>query len=82
MCEYVYIYMFIHIYKYMFAQPTGAVEYTDCFSTKRLDPHPNEFPRYDSTIWWWGPSNAGAVGNVEYSYIDITTRSSLAQSTW
>ena len=30
-------------------------------------------------IWWWGSSNAGALGNAEYPFIVITPRSTLAQ---
>ena len=33
-------------------------------------PH-NECPRYDTTTWWWGSSNTGALGNAEYIYIYI-----------
>ena len=37
-----------------------------------------------NTIWWWGSSNAGALGNVEYPFIGIAPRSTLTQSgsTW
>ena len=36
------------------------------------------------TIWWWGSSNVRTLGNVEYPFITIAPRSSLAQSgsTW
>ena len=36
------------------------------------------------TIWWWGSSNAGALGNAEYPFIAIAPRSTLARSgsTW
>ena len=36
------------------------------------------------TIWWWGSSSAGALGNVEYPFITIASRSTLARSgsTW
>ena len=35
-------------------------------------------------IWWWGFSNTGALGNVEYLFIAIAPRSTLAWSgsTW
>ena len=29
--------------------------------------------------WWWGSSNAGALGNVEYSFIVIALMSTLAR---
>ena len=36
------------------------------------------------TIWWWGSSNAGALGNVDYPFIAIVPRSTLTRngSTW
>ena len=36
------------------------------------------------TIWWWGSSNAGDLGNAEYHFIAIAPRSTLAWSgsTW
>ena len=39
---------------------------------------------WHETIWWWGSSNAGALGNVEYPVIVIAPRSTLAWhgSTW
>ena len=39
---------------------------------------------WHKTIWWWGSSNAGALGNVEYPFIAIAPRSTLAWSgsTW
>ena len=30
---------------------------------------------WHETIWWGGSSNAGALGNAEYSFIAITPRS-------
>ena len=55
----------------------------------RPPPNPNECPDYDTnsdTIWlrWWGSSNAKALGNVEYPFIVITSRSTLSQGgrTW
>ena len=47
---------------------TGAVEYIDCISAK-------ECPGYDTK-----QSDAGALGNVEYPFIAITPRSTLARS--
>ena len=32
------------------------------------------------TIWWWGSSNTGALGNVEYPFIAIALRSTQARS--
>ena len=39
---------------------------------------------WNKTIWWRGSSNAGALGNAEYPFIDITPRSTLARNgcTW
>ena len=31
-------------------------------------------------IWWWGSSNAGALGNAEYLFIAITPRNTLGWS--
>ena len=67
------------------AQFAWASEYTDCFSTKGEDSTPQRVSCiWHWTIWWWGSSNAGALGNAEYSFIAITPRSTLAQSgsTW
>ena len=49
-----------------------AIEYTDCFSSDGQDPH--------WTTRWWGFSNAGALGNAEYPFINIPPMSSLALS--
>ena len=39
---------------------------------------------WHKTVWWWGPSNAGALGNKEHPFIAIAPRSTLARrgSTW
>ena len=39
---------------------------------------------WHETIWWWGSSNAGALGNTEYPFIAIARRSTLTRSgsTW
>ena len=39
---------------------------------------------WHKTIWWWGSSNAGALGNAEYPFIVIAFMSTLAWSgsTW
>ena len=45
----------------------------------------NECPWYDNKkIWWWGSSNAGALGNAAYPFIAIAPRSTLVRSgsTW
>ena len=69
------------------AQLLGAVEYTDCHPTEGLDcHHPTQQVSWIwyQTIWWWGSSNAGALRIVEYSFIAIVPRSTLAWngSTW
>ena len=58
--------------------PVKAVEYTNCTSAERLDPQRVAWI-WHSTIWWWG-SSLGALGNVEYSFIAITPRSTLTWS--
>ena len=39
---------------------------------------------WHKAIWWWGSSNAGALGNTEYPFIAVAPRSTLARlgSTW
>ena len=39
---------------------------------------------WHKTIWWWGFSNAGALGNAEYLFIAIAPRFTLfwSGSTW
>ena len=39
---------------------------------------------WHSTIWWWGFSNPGTLGNAEYLFIAIAPRSTVARSgsTW
>ena len=68
-----------------FAQSAGAVEYTDYTSAEGKTPPTNECPGYNTKkIWWRGPSNAGDLENVEYPFIAIAPRSTLARrgSTW
>ena len=75
---------FPYIYIYI-AQSSGAVEYNDSTSVEGLNypPQPVSWI-WHKTIWWWGSSNAGNLGNAEYPFISIATRSTLAQigSTW
>ena len=55
------------------AQSPRAVEYANCISAMSV---------LDMTlngIWWWG-SSPEALGNVEYSFIAITPRSTLTLS--
>ena len=68
---------------FFFAQSAGAVEYTDCFYAEELHPL-NECPVWHKTIRWWGSSDAGALGNVEYLFIATASRSTLGRSdsTW
>ena len=43
------------------------------------NPH-NKCLWYDTKqIWWWGSSNAGALGNVEYPFIVIAPRHTMAR---
>ena len=39
---------------------------------------------WHSTIWWWGSSKGGALGNAEYPFIAIALRSTRTRkgSTW
>ena len=42
-------------------------------------------PRYDNkTVWWWGSSNAGALGNAEYLFIGLVLwyNQAWCGSTW
>ena len=54
-----------------------------CVSEERWEPSPNDCPGHD-TNWWWGFSNAGVLGNVEYPFIAIAPKPTLAWcgSTW
>ena len=56
------------------AQAGGAIEFTDCASAPT-----NECPRYDTKVWWWGPSNAEALENTEHSFIAIAPSSTMAR---
>ena len=65
------------------AQSAVAVEYTD--RTSAEGQKPQRVPcLWHETIWWWGSSNVGALGNAEYPFIAIAPRSTLARSdsTW
>ena len=33
-----------------------------------------------TSIWWWGSSNAGALGNAEYPFIAFVLKSNLGRS--
>ena len=62
-----------------------TVEYTDCTSAEGYSTPRNECPGYETKqSYWWGSSNAGALGNAEHSFIALTPRSTPAQSgsTW
>ena len=39
---------------------------------------------WHKTIWWWGSSNAGTLGNTEYPFIIIAPRTIMvwSDSTW
>ena len=58
----------------------GAVEYTDCISAEVYDSPQQVSWIWFETIWWWGFSNAGALGNVEYAFITIAPKFTLAWS--
>ena len=50
------------------------------FLQRSKTPRPTSVLIWHQTIWWWSSSNAGAFGNVEYHFIAITPRSTLALS--
>ena len=61
-----------------------GLEYTDCIPSRRrwIHPHPKKSNVLRTTlnwIWWWG-SNYGNLGNMEYSFIAITTWFTLMRS--
>ena len=55
--------------KIFFVQSAGGVEY----------PHQWVFWIWHKTIWWWSSCDAGALGNVEKTFIAIAPRSTLAR---
>ena len=63
------------------AKSFGAVEYANCISAEGKIRPPNQIVSWIwyLTMWWWG-SNLEALGNVKYSFITITPRSTLTQS--
>ena len=63
--------------KFLLAQSAGAVEYTDCFSAEGVRP-PHECPGHDTKQS--DSEVPGALGNVEYPFIAIAPRSTLARS--
>ena len=74
-----------HKIKPNLAQLAEAVEYNDCFSVEEKDPPPTSVLEiWLKTIWRWGSSNARTLVNVEYPFIAIVPRSTLARScsTW
>ena len=69
------------------AQSARAIKYTDYNSADGYPPsHTHQWVSWiwHKTIWWWGSSYAGALGNVEHPFIAIASRSTLARSgcTW
>ena len=61
-------------------QSAGVVEYTDYISAKEWDDPQTNVLIWHYTIWWWDTSNAGALGNVEYLFIAMAPRSTLARN--
>ena len=59
------------------ARLIGAAEYTDCSG---LRPAQRVSWFWHEPIWWWGSSNAGALGNAVYPFIAISPWSTPAQS--
>ena len=53
-----------------FAQSAVAVDYANCTSVEGYPP-PWVSSIWHETIWWWGSSNAGALGNTENLFIAI-----------
>ena len=69
-----HIYIYIYIYIYVSAQLAKAVEYIDSISVEGYDPAQRVSWIWNSTICRWDCCNAGALGNVEYSFITIAPR--------
>ena len=59
----------------------GAVEYIHSISADEKA-FPNEFPGYDTTIWWWGFSNAGDLGNAEFPHYCHTSQVHSVPEWW
>ena len=54
----------------------GSVKYSNSISAQA-----NECPDiWHKTIWWWGSSNAGPLGNTKYPFITIASWSTLPRS--
>ena len=70
-----FISILINITQFNLAKSAGAVHYTDCISAEGWVSW-----IWHETIWWRGSSNAGALGNAEYSFIAIALRSILVWS--
>ena len=80
-----YLFISAHLSQSVLAQSDEAVEYIHCFSAEG-NPTPHQWVSWIwyYTIWWWGSSNAWALGNAQYPFIAITPKSTLAWSgsTW
>ena len=59
------------------AQLAGAVEYTDCTSAEGWDPHPNEYPGYDTKqsngevpvmLGLWGMQSTPSLHELSISF--------------
>ena len=72
-------------FSYVPAQSAVAIEFTDCILQRGKIPRPNKCPGYDTEQ---SDGEASVIlellGNVEYFFIPIAPRSTLAQSgsTW
>ena len=70
----------------VFSLQTFTLKFISCAHQTTIDCTSAEGypPRWVSwvwhwTIWWWGSSDAGALGNVEHSFIAIAPRLTLAR---
>ena len=54
---------------------SGAVECSDCASVEGWVSW-----MWHWTVWWWGSSDAGALGGAECPFIAVAPRSVLARS--
>ena len=54
--------------------------------SRGVSPPPHQWVSliWHKTIWWWGSSNAAALGNAKYPFIAIASSSNVARrgSTW
>ena len=81
---YIYIYIYLYIFPkcYLITRSSWlGLKTTPTASLQKSKTLPQWVSRlWHKTIWWWGFRNARALGNVEYPFIVIAPRSTLAWS--